>query len=920
MGWKFDLADILGLVTSPADPKAVMALPAWVAGKPVPPEARLGKVLQNEFHLLRVIGDGELGVTYEAENARLKGKFAVLMLRRELAPTQGMVLAVQKDLRAAQPLQSLGLLPVKMLVDQFDIPGFATELLDGETLRQRLRRGPLSVERAVAIVSYVAKALDALHKAGAVHGDLRPENIFLVRPGAKSSFAGKVVIVEHALYHLRRRTTGLDDKLPLYKLMYRPPELLAGLIAPHPGGDVFVLGAILHECLTGQPAFFAEVEDFVLDKLHEPPKKLQPNPSVGLSADVCLSLDDLIACACAPKHEERLPDMVAFGVALSSLSKKHNLKLPAVLTENKGEADDVVQDKLLRMHQLLERRSGIFPVIGPIAPVTSPTSALSSVSAPAPALSSVSAPQPAPPTVSASPGPSSIPNPAKFVEPPSGLLSISAPKKKVTQILERMSSAFPVLTVSPDSGSIQEQLVQPMVQNLPQAAAVPEVKTLVGCDPTPLQPLAEKNHTPDEPVVGKPVAQQPVLQPLSINTVEPVKSPPKTPEVVASISYEAPTQPRLDDAKPVLKASVAEVLARLKKPAAPVELKGPEPLLELPFAPSSRSPNKPVPPPGLAADAGPLSVSTEAATAILPPKTAPPIQPSETVVGSETDKVRKERPTVQLDNLADLLVVTPSLTPDALSALSDGRPASAELAQLPTQAVVSTAKSETAPSPELLAALTQPLLPAMLGELLTPAHTPALSPELTPAQARLHEAPTQAKLPSLDSMDLPSLQELPADQPPTVQGVQMIPAEAFPSAKIGLATGPGLHEQPTSAVIPNNQLLTEAGRGAEQLLSPILNSDPIRRPETSPLPKPVPATKSEQKVEDALKEVVVPPLVSTVHSSFAPKPPVAQMTARPPKGDPTVRELLLRHQELVAAGAGALLVLGLGLLFYMLIR
>ena len=81
-------------MTSPADPKAVQAMPAWVSGSPVPPEARLGKVLQNEFHILRVLGEGELGVTYEAENSRLKGKFAVLMLRRELKPTQGMMLSV----------------------------------------------------------------------------------------------------------------------------------------------------------------------------------------------------------------------------------------------------------------------------------------------------------------------------------------------------------------------------------------------------------------------------------------------------------------------------------------------------------------------------------------------------------------------------------------------------------------------------------------------------------------------------------------------------------------------------------------------------------------------------------------------------------------------------------------------------------
>ena len=97
-------------MTSPADPKAVQAMPAWVAGNPVPPEVRLGKFSRTNFTSC-VLGEGELGVTYEAENSRLKGKFAVLMLRRELKPARHD--AGGAKIRAAQPLQAMGLCPSK---------------------------------------------------------------------------------------------------------------------------------------------------------------------------------------------------------------------------------------------------------------------------------------------------------------------------------------------------------------------------------------------------------------------------------------------------------------------------------------------------------------------------------------------------------------------------------------------------------------------------------------------------------------------------------------------------------------------------------------------------------------------------------------------------------------------------------------
>ncbi len=934
-------------------------MPAWVAGNPVPPEVRLGKVLQNEFHILRVLGEGELGVTYEAENSRLKGKFAVLMLRRELKPTQGMMLSVQKDLRAAQPLQALGLMPVKMIVDQFDIPGFATELLDGETLRQRLRRGPLSIERALALVIYIGKALEALHKAGAVHGDLRPENIFLVRPGAKSSFAGKVVIVEHSMHHLRRRPAGLDDQLPLYKLMYRPPELLAGETGPHPGGDVFVLGAILHECLTSRPAFFDEVADFVIDNLHQPPKKLQPNPQTGLTAELCKSLDELTECACARDPKERLPDITSLIAGLEALVKATGLKLPDVLTETPGSVDPVASQAQQRMNQLLERRSGVFPVLGP-----PPEKPADKPAAPPPSM----APAASPPGTEKPAPVAATPTVPKAADPMPQLQAITAPKKKVTQILQQLSTAFPVLTVSPDGGSIEEQIVQPQ-PSLGKPATPPE-------QPTPtatVAPSAPPAVAAAAPVVSTPIAAEAQAKadpapsgakenPLAAGTEKTAEVPkeqtekPVAQEDPAPLIAEVVTQPKVVEAKPVLKAGVAEALARLRKPAAPVELKGPPPVVELPFAvPNHGAAAKPTegtrPPHEPPKTAPPLLPEPTPAPSAPsePPKTAPPLLSDSSVrpeakpsaeaappdVAKPSSPRRVSESTLQVENVEDLLVSLPSLAAIPIVPPSPPPPPPSAKSEPQTLSAVPTSVALESMKPthdaDLLNAKTKPLLPAMLGDLLTPPVNPAPPPSLnieaqvTPAVTAapnaptLHEQPTRTKLP-VDGISML----------PTQAAVEAIPASALggpspvsesPSGRAEPRPSEGLHEKPTAASIPSLDLLSRLNASSDSGSAPdphkLLESNPIVRPDPTKEPSPpigkTPTPSPEPKP-------VLPAQVSTSHTSFAPRRPSSKPVALPSAPEPGLRQLLLKNQEVVAAAVGALLVLLIGLLFYAIIR
>ena len=460
-----------------------------MVGNPIPPALRIGKLLQGEYLIKGILGEGELGVTYEAENARLKRKFAVLMLKRELKPTQGMMLQVRDDLRHAEPLVSAGIMPVKMIVDHMMIPGFATELLEGETLRARLARGPLPPARALATVLAVAKAMDALHKAGAVHGDLRPENIFLVRPGAKSHFAGRVMIVEHALHSLRRRSQGLDDQLPLYKLMYRPPECLSGERGPHIGGDVFVLGAILHECMTGRPAFYDEVPDFVIDNLHQPPKPIPASPATGLTEELAAMLSVLVASACARDPQVRTPDMAEIILAIEQVVQGAGLELPKVVTEEPQAAPAVpATPTASRMNRLLNRLSGVFPQV-PLPPSSEPAGAAAAGAASKPAT---------PPQRVVVSGAAAN---AAAAQQAISLPPIAPPRRKVTRLLQKLSGVFPVLQVTPDGNLETRQSSNPKIlldpasgspaPAIPPAGTAPEKQAS-----TPRSPSAASEKPP----------------------------------------------------------------------------------------------------------------------------------------------------------------------------------------------------------------------------------------------------------------------------------------------------------------------------------------------------------------------------------------------------------------------------------------
>lgn len=811
------------MIPGSADPKSSQAQPSWVVGPSIPAASRLGQVIEGEFLIKGVLGQGELGVTYEAENSRLKRKFAVLMLKRELKPTHEMMLAVRNDLRRAQQLGAAGLMPVKMLADRDGIPGFATELLEGETLRARLNRGPLRAERALAIVVSIARTLDAAHKVGLVHGDLRPENIFLVRPSAKNAAAGKVMVVEHAMHHLRRRAAGLDDRLPLYKHLYRPPEQVAGMIGATEKGDVFVLGAILHECLTARPAFFAEEIEFILENLASPPPPLQGNPTIGLSPELAEALTLLIRHACALQLDERVPSMSELIEGLEQIVQGYKLKLPEPPVETKDEVTAVARPATAaseNMSRLLQRMSGVFPQIA-LPPTGTPVVPAAETAAPVSAEASQSGPSAA--VRISGDAAASLPR----LEP--------LQQERVSRILRKLSGAFPVIAPPPADapvpGSSPESGQNP---NVSASAAPASAQDVVVAAPT------ASARAPAEPVPA-PSAVTPVLALAGSALVEPASRPaplPAAPETVPTdpkaalplladlAAPQAPARPASAETAPPAEAAHAKPAPMESAAAAPVPV-------------AALSTSVPATPTSAAEPASSL-VPAQVPSLGLPPSSASPVRlpPAPTAaVSPEPASARSGKTAIDAAAERQQPTTAPIVPPPP-----------AELEPLPSSVPSPTASP---PLPPTLVAAT-PALALDAGGALSP--TSASGPAEVPTRPRL-EVSTELAVPHLALGTSPALLPAPvvllppaavsASGPVAVQAANSpFQSGAIPAVPAALSSAPTAVQIQRPARLQHETTL--AGDDLAVILEPSLPAMPVPPPMPAVAPVVVPPTPKPQ--------------------------------------------------------------------------
>ena len=229
------------------------------------------------YRVTDTLGEGGMGVVYAALDEQLERPIAVKVLRHESAadPT-----ARERFWREARLAASVNHPHICQLYEIGESDGelfIAMERLEGEPLAARLGRGALPIAETVQIGLEVLAALDALHRRGITHRDLKPSNVFLTPHGAKVLDFGVSLGQTGDMTRLPLTSAGAILGTPKYMA---PEQVLGDVVTP--SADLFAMGAILYEMLSGTPAFEGDSVHAVLEKvLHADVPTLAGSPAVA---------------------------------------------------------------------------------------------------------------------------------------------------------------------------------------------------------------------------------------------------------------------------------------------------------------------------------------------------------------------------------------------------------------------------------------------------------------------------------------------------------------------------------------------------------------------------------------------------------------------------------------------------------------
>jgi hypothetical protein len=261
------------------------------AGKALPEGKGTMQQLLGEdgrYRPVRRIDLGGMGEIWEADDTLLGRRVAIKVLAQELAGDPWAVWTFRREARASAKLDHPNVIKVLDVVAG-EVPFLVVELLEGQTLAERLRRGgALPPLEAAQIAAAVADGLDAAHRAGIIHRDVRPSNVMLTAGGG-------VKVMDFGIAAAWEAHSATGQQL-LARATYAPPERIKGGRAS-PAGDLYSLGVVLYEMLTGRPPFLADsAEELRRAQLETPPRPVRElvfwvPPEIAAACEAALAKD-----------------------------------------------------------------------------------------------------------------------------------------------------------------------------------------------------------------------------------------------------------------------------------------------------------------------------------------------------------------------------------------------------------------------------------------------------------------------------------------------------------------------------------------------------------------------------------------------------------------------------------------------------
>jgi eukaryotic-like serine/threonine-protein kinase len=269
-----------------------------------------------EYEILSPLGAGSMGEVYRARDSRLNRDVAIKVLPALVSSDPQRLLRFEHEARAAAALEHPNILVVYQMGSYEGMPYLVSELLEGKTLTEVLRGGPLPLRKAIDYGIQIAHGLAAAHEKGVVHRDLKPDNLFVTREG-------RVKILDFGLAKLNQPKEAPTNLAPTITLPgvamgtigYMSPEQVRGQAIDH-RTDIFAFGAILYEMVMGRTTFQKPTEaDTISAILNE-----DPTPISQLAPDTPLALERVVHRCLEKNRSQRFQSASDLAFALEALS------------------------------------------------------------------------------------------------------------------------------------------------------------------------------------------------------------------------------------------------------------------------------------------------------------------------------------------------------------------------------------------------------------------------------------------------------------------------------------------------------------------------------------------------------------------------------------------------------------------------
>lgn len=252
------------------------------------------------FRVVKTLGQGGMGVVYEAVDLGLQRTVALKKLRPEVADNPRERGRFLKEARTVAALKHPNIVEIHAIHEDAEGLFLVFERVPGETLHERLGRGPMAPAEAAAFLRQIAAALDYAHGQGVVHQDLKPANVMI--------HAGLAKVMDFGIARRVQETLSTMSKIEVAGTpAYMSPEQEQGVVTP--SADVFALGACAYESLTGILPYPTGGMMLKAQKMYRKPSEAAPSLRPAVDAAIARALE--------PRPEDRWPSASSFVDALS---------------------------------------------------------------------------------------------------------------------------------------------------------------------------------------------------------------------------------------------------------------------------------------------------------------------------------------------------------------------------------------------------------------------------------------------------------------------------------------------------------------------------------------------------------------------------------------------------------------------------